>query len=520
MAHINLRPLWAVLFSLALAIPSYAQVTIWSEDFSGYAPGTMNAPGLWTSTGTDCDDPGLNIGNQFGVFGGQFVVNEVEGAPCCSPAGGGNDNSFETVPINISGYCTVEFSMNTGSSGDLECLSAGMPLWGCTGVTATDDFHDQMVIEYDLDGTTFQAAYFCGDNGIGPVSVTGLMGNTLVIRIFAANKFGNETYTFDDILVQGILPQAPALNIPQTTFCQTGASVPLGNVQSGVSGTWSGVGVSANQFNPTLAGPGTFTLTFTPAPGQCALPNTIQVSVTAAPQAFTASDQACLTGPAAIFDLTTLNSIVNGGSGAPVSWYLDPNANVPINNPSSYATPVTSNVYAVVTVGGCNSFPVAVTLTINTCNVMPPVLACNPAGSQSVCEICEDDMTPNEVVNLYVFFQNPPPQGYDFVLTYGNSQSGFQTFNVMDYTGGPLPFTITDTTIFYISSLTCPNGCSDFIGLGNQVVFVYNQAPAIDDPGDLEGCGSVVLPPITGMNIPGDAAYYTQPNGGGTAYLP
>lgn len=79
MAHINLRPLWAVLFSLALAIPSYAQVTIWSEDFSGYPPGTMNAPGLWTSTGTDCDDPGLNIGNQFGVFGGQFVVNEVEG---------------------------------------------------------------------------------------------------------------------------------------------------------------------------------------------------------------------------------------------------------------------------------------------------------------------------------------------------------------------------------------------------------------------------------------------------------
>ncbi|MCB0627237.1 MAG: hypothetical protein KDC43_25815, partial [Saprospiraceae bacterium] len=79
---------------------------------------------------------------------------------------------------------------------------------------------------------------------------------------------------------------------------------------------------------------------------------------------------------------------------------------------------------------------------------------------------------------------------------------------------------ITDTTIFYISSLTCPNGCSDFIGLGNQVVFVYNQAPVIDDPGDLEGCGSVVLPPITGMNIPGDAAYYTQPNGGGTAYLP
>lgn len=44
--------------------------------------------------------------------------------------------------------------------------------------------------------------------------------------------------------------------------------------------------------------------------------------------------------------------------------------------------------------------------------------------------------------------------------------------------------------------------------------------PLIDPKGNLTGCDSVILPPITGTNLSGNQGYYTAPLGGGTKYLP
>ena len=130
------------------------QVTIFSEDFSGYPNQTQISPGMWTAVGTDCDDPGLNNNNQFGTFtginNGTFNINDVEGAPCgCPFGGGGNDNSITTVPIDISGFCDVMVSLDVAASGSFECDSPATPIFGCDPASNSQD---QVYVEYELDG--------------------------------------------------------------------------------------------------------------------------------------------------------------------------------------------------------------------------------------------------------------------------------------------------------------------------------------------------------------------------------
>ena len=515
LTRINLVLLLCFAFNLALA-----QVTIYSEDFSGYPNATTNSPGLWTSSGTDCDDPGLNNGNQYGVYNGAFTVNEVEGAPCCAPEGGGNDNNWETVTIDISTYCEVQFSLNTTSSGDLECLSPGIPIFACQGVTSTDDFHDQMVITYVLDGVPTQAAYICGDNGVGPISVTNLVGNTLLIRIQAANKFGSETYTWDDVLVEGFEPQMVTLNVPQTVFCENDPAIFLSTFQSGIPGTWSGPGVIGNQFDPDLAGPGNPILTFTPNPGECALPATIQMTVTAAPIGISTNETACVdVGGFGIFDLTALNFTVAGGF-AQVNWYFDMNLNNPINNPNNFITPTSTTVFAEVVIGGCGSDPIPVDLNVESCDIPTPTLSCSSSSDVDECTVCENGIFPNETVTLFVNFPFIPPGGFDLTITFGNMASGFQNQTFPSFMGQPLNFLISEDTEFFVSMIECPNGCPDVTDLGNVVTFLYNDQPIITDPGDPTACGQFTLPPITGLNIPADAAYYTLSNGMGMEFQP
>ena len=154
--HLSLhRTLSLLLFITFSSGILYAQVTIWEEDFSTHPNGTQNAPGLWSTAFTDCDGIGT-----YGVQNGQFEVNEYEGSPCCTPAGGANYNLFETVSIDISSYCDVTFSVFTASSGNSPECETGGPFSVCTGNTQIDDFHDQIVIEYILDGGPIMQTIF------------------------------------------------------------------------------------------------------------------------------------------------------------------------------------------------------------------------------------------------------------------------------------------------------------------------------------------------------------------------
>ncbi len=310
----RLRPLLVA----ALLLPAWgylgAQVTIWSEDFNSYPNGTTNAPPKWTSYATDCDDPALNNGNTWGVVNGQFEVTDVEGAPCCPtpPGGGGNDNGWESETIDISGYCDVSISVDVSGSGSFECGSPAAPVFGCDGVN--DNSHDQIVIEYALDGgawTLFPNGYVCGATGLGTITATGLNGTTLQIRIRIATKANAESYYFDNVLVQGLT--AGPVNLPALgPYCKNSTPVALPNPVNGISGTWSGPGVSANTLIPANVPGLTATLTFTPDPGQCGTANTTTVVlIEPQPVALSPLGTYCQTDAP-----VPLPSVVNGVQGA------------------------------------------------------------------------------------------------------------------------------------------------------------------------------------------------------------
>ena len=211
----------ALLLLLLFFFSNIASAQIWSENFNSYPNATTQGPPKWTTIATDCDDGGnLNLGpgaSQWGVWAGQFAINDIEGAPCC-PAfgGGGNDNSWLSEVINSANFCNVAISMDVAGTGVFECDSGGAPIFGCQGTTPPDNSHDQIVAEYSLNsGPWTQFGYVCGSPLSGMLSVMGLNGTTLQIRFFAANKSNNEYYYIDNIVVTGTTAPTP-------TFTQVG----------------------------------------------------------------------------------------------------------------------------------------------------------------------------------------------------------------------------------------------------------------------------------------------------------
>ena len=158
--------------------------------------------------------------------------------------------------------------------------------------------------------------------------------------------------------------------------------------------------------------------------------------------------------------------------------------------------------------------------TAAQCDIAIPDLGCDNVTYQNECTVCGDGSP--VIIALYIDFPDQPPgEDYGITLEYGNPADGFQTWSNPDYnSGGTIQFVIDTTTFIYLTEVICPNGDSDFDGLGDTVTYFYELEPIFDSPGTLTGCDSVELPVITGTNVPPDAAYYSAPGGTGTQYLP
>ncbi len=231
-----------------------AQTQIWLEDFSGAPP----APGWDDSNFTDCDGTPQSFN---GVMGGRYEITDMEGFPCCT-AGGGGDNDWVTNDINIDGYCNVTISVDYGSIGVFECEPGG-PYFGCTGNVAIDNGHDQIVFEYSINGGGWiQFKYVCGSSPAGPATVNGLSGSTIRVRIRPSNKSTGETYWFDNVKITGVQPTVNPIN-----------DIP-GCAGTPIMVTFSGTGNPAPTFswtndNPAigLAASGNGNINFTPPAG-------------------------------------------------------------------------------------------------------------------------------------------------------------------------------------------------------------------------------------------------------------
>lgn len=125
--------------------------------------------------------------------------------------------------------------------------------------------------------------------------------------------------------------------------------------------------------------PGNYSVTITDAQG-CMEELTFNVDFTEDPPQVVATNlDVCSNNAEAEFDLTSIEHIVNAGTGEEVLWFENANMTNPILFPQTYTTSGTT-VYAVVDNGACLSEVVPVVLTIY------PI----PPGNEASIDMCEE----------------------------------------------------------------------------------------------------------------------------------
>lgn len=186
---------------------------IYLEDFSGYTLNTGrdrrtnsgDYPGgvTWIIDDSSADSLGQDNDYAYTNATGQFELNNTDGPV-----------SLTTQAVNISGYATVCFSVDIDATGNLEYDPAQH------GTDDSNNINDYVNVEYSIDGGAWTLVADYGGNGTadhtlvapltadgtfptGQVSVTGLSGSTLRIRITSNTWASDEHFYYDNILVEG-----------------------------------------------------------------------------------------------------------------------------------------------------------------------------------------------------------------------------------------------------------------------------------------------------------------------------
>ncbi|OWY25689.1 hypothetical protein BVG80_01765 [Sphingobacteriales bacterium TSM_CSM] len=236
---------------------------------------------------------GVSGGNQFNPAGlsGNIVLTFTPAAGQCALE--------NTETVNVTGAAPVSVSnpppgvlCNTGTPVTLNSSQSGVSgIWSGTGVSG---------------GNTFNPA--------------GLNGNIVLTFTPAAGQCSLSNTA--NVNVSNAVPVSLS-DPPPASVCENATAVTLNTTQNGISGTWSGAGVSGNLWLPTGL-QGIVILTFTPAAGQCALENTASVNVVAAPDAGTIIPpvaQLCNNNLPGNITTLDLNALVSGNTGG--FWTTD-----------------------------------------------------------------------------------------------------------------------------------------------------------------------------------------------------
>ncbi|MFT4568168.1 MAG: hypothetical protein ACI9FN_003137, partial [Saprospiraceae bacterium] len=156
----------------------------------------------------DCDaNPGI-----FGIMDGAFVINDMEGATCCSnsPSQGINDNRALIGPvIALSTYCDVTITIDVSlSATDFEsCLSRDISPIGCTAFIPTfDPGGDGFQLETMYNGVSILNSGYCGqqDNGIFTANIGEVnIGDVFTFLITGGTQDEEEVYSINSIEFRG-----------------------------------------------------------------------------------------------------------------------------------------------------------------------------------------------------------------------------------------------------------------------------------------------------------------------------
>ena len=280
---------------------------------------------------------------------------------------------------------------------------------------------------------------------------------------------------------------------PLPTFDQSTSTITIPTIYSG-SGSLILTGISDGSGCPGMAS-GSFSLTLTNGP----------TANSAGPLTMCADPSGNAT-----FDLTTLNNTITGGNGSlTVNWFEDAAGQIPIGNPSAYISSG-GTVYAQVTNGSCPSDLVPITLIVNTTVIPFTDMLCAQSG-QDACTIC---LTGNNLDLSFIFGDNN-----SYIVTVVDNSTSFQyTGTVSNLINLTVP--VSGSTTFQLVDIQPLSGCPNIATYTDLVTINIVNAPEIDPIIIPPTCQSVILPPITGNFLTGNALYYTGSGGSGTSYPP
>lgn len=177
-----------------------------------------------------------------------------------------------------------------------------------------------------------------------------------------------------DTLIVTVQPAATLTFQPTPEVCINAGTINLNNAfeQNPMGGTWTGTGVTGINFNPTVAGIGTHSLTYTYGSGTCVVDSIVEIIVHPQPTIVTANAAFCAGESVGL-------SVSGAGIGGTYSW--TPAASLSCNDcENPIASPTANTTY---TITGTNSFGCSATATaIVTVNPRPVV---NAGANQTVC---------------------------------------------------------------------------------------------------------------------------------------
>lgn len=220
----------------------------------------------------------------------------------------------------------------------------------------------------------------------------------------------------------------------------------------------------------------------------------------------------------AFFILSNFDNIINGGSGLTVNYFSDDMGTMPISNPYQSGS---TTIYAQIDDDPCDSEIVPVILEVILNGDAGIVnMFCNTGGENSLeCTICDDDNIAGEQATITIAFQDGSVI-YDYEVTV--TPDGGSSYTITGTSNGGTATIIEDifqTTTFLVTLVDPNNDCPDMTDLGDPVTIYYGILPDMINPGDLTNCGDIILPTITGNEIPPNAGYYTMPGGMGTKFM-
>ncbi|USD23999.1 PA14 domain-containing protein [Flagellimonas marinaquae] len=161
---------------------SFSQTTIWSENFDSYPNGTENG----TATGPSSSGWTTTLTGDVWVQDNRIEANNLNA-----------EGIWQTNPININGYESVNFSFDVATQTQTHQFEAGT---------------DYFIGEYRVDGGSWiEFENASGDSNpsdlLNPNYTVNLAtsGSILEIRVRFYNTAGNEYYYIDNIVVEGTL---------------------------------------------------------------------------------------------------------------------------------------------------------------------------------------------------------------------------------------------------------------------------------------------------------------------------